>query len=392
MIRKELSEEIANIKQKGLYRSLKEIEPTENGCGTWDRRKILNFASNNYLGIANDLRLVEAAKTALDKYGVGTGASRLISGTSSYHTELEERIAAFKNQEAALVFPSGFMANLGVVTAVADTENDLVIADRLSHASLIDSCRASAAAFKVFPHNDYRKLDTILSKYADKRRKLIVTDGVFSMDGDLADLQEIGAVARRHNAWLLVDDAHGIGVLGKRGRGVSEFLDTEESVTIHTGNFSKACGVAGGFVAGSHELKEVLINKARSFIFTTGIPPVLCAAALAGLNIIEEENWRREWLYAVSATVRTSLKELGFDVPEGVTPIIPVIIGDEFKVMELSGFLMDEGFFVPGIRYPTVARGQARLRLSIQATHSDDDIQRLIAAFKKTTQKIGVES
>ncbi|MCB1195100.1 8-amino-7-oxononanoate synthase, partial [bacterium] len=382
-----LQKEIESIKDSSLYRSLKEIQPAGNGTALWEKKVIYNFAANNYLGLAAHPNLICAAKEALDKYGVGAGASRLISGTSSYHTELEEKTASFLNRESALVFPTGYMANLGTITALVDSERDLVVADRLCHASLIDACRASGAVFKVFPHNDWQKLDALLERSIPYRRILVVTDGVFSMDGDLSALCEIGKVAQKHNAWLLVDDAHGLGVLGSHGRGACEFLDAEELVTVFTGNFSKAVGVAGGFASGPSELKELLINKARSFIFTTGIPPVLCAAACAGLEIVINEPWRRERLMQNSCTVRSALRSFGFRVPDGITPIIPVMIGNERTVMELSHFLLEQGILVPGIRYPTVKKGQARLRLSVQATHSDDDIRHLISIFASAAKK-----
>lgn len=384
-----LSREIENIKEQGFYRMLRTISPFKNAHVSSQGKTYINFSSNNYLGLAGDPRIISAAKRALDEYGVGSGASRLICGNTPLHDELEQMIAQFKQQEDALLFCTGYMANSGVISVLMDTQDDLIIADKLVHASIIDACRQSPATFRVYPHNNPGKLEKILQSCPERRRTLIITDGVFSMDGDLPPLAELVRIARQYDAWLMVDDAHGTGVLGTHGRGTAEFLGVENGVDIHMGTLSKACGVLGGFVAGVKELKELLINKARSFIYTTGIPAPLCAAAIESLKLIRDEPFRREYLSAISADVRACLGDMGFTIIDGVSPIIPVIIGDHVLVMEIARLLYEGGIIIPGIRYPTVRKGEARLRITLQANHTEDDIENLKNAMKQVAERFG---
>ena len=383
MLRSILKNEIDNIRAKGLYRELKQASTSTAEKVVIGNKEYVNFSSNNYLGLLNDPRLAAAAETAILKYGIGAGASRLLTGNTILHEELETVIADFKKQESALVFPTGYMANLGVVSSLMDSRNDLILADSYIHASLFDACRNALGAFKVYPHGDVNALEKILKRYyLDKRRILIITDGIFSMDGDIAPVKQLGEIAKSFGAYLMVDDAHGTGVLGKNGRGTAEYLECEDLIDIHIGTLSKSCGVLGGFATGISELKEFLVNTARSMIYTTGIPPVLCACSIEAINIIKEEPERRIRLLKNSQYLRKAMKELGFDVPEGVSHIIPVIIGENERVMELSSYLHDKGLIVPGIRYPTVPRKRSRLRISLQSTHSDNDIDQLIEVMK----------
>lgn len=382
-----LKEELVHIERQGLLRTLRTISSPAGAEIKSDGKTAINFASNDYLGLAGDPQVVQAARDALESHGMGASASRLIAGNTDLHELLEKNIASFKNKDAALVFPTGYMANIGCITSLISSPDDLIIADRLIHASLFDACRNAQGQLRVFAHNDVDALERILAKYNGKKRRImVVTEGVFSMDGDCAPLDRISAVADRYNALVMVDDAHGTGVLGDNGRGTAELFGVEDRIDIHMGTLSKACGVLGGFVAGSHTLRTYLINKARSFIYTTGIPPVLCAAACAALRIIQDEPERRQRLHDIGAMVRSELRDIGLSVPDGCTPIIPVIVGDARKVMRISQKLSDDNILVPGIRYPTVAHGQERLRISLQATHTDEHIDRLLRSMRAVTE------
>lgn len=385
----QLQHELEQIKQSNLYRKLGYFNPDASSAENSDGKPVINFASNNYLGLAQDRRIIQAAHEALDVYGAGSGASRLICGTTPIHLELEQQLAIFKGQEASLVFPTGFMANIGVITSLMDGKDDLIIADRLIHASLVDACRASQALFRVYPHGDVDALSKILQRYPAKRRTMVITDGVFSMDGDIAPLKELCNLAKLHNAWVMVDDAHGTGVLGMHGKGTAEYCNVEQDVHIHMGTLSKACGGLGGFIAGSGELIELVINKARSFIYTTGIAPSVCGAGIEALKIIKSEPWRRERLKNLSKYVRNELSLAGFTVLDGITPIIPVLLGNSELAMKYAQYLGEHGLLVPGIRYPTVHRGQERLRICLQATHSDQEIKCLLDCMREAANLMG---
>lgn len=376
-----IDEELESLRRRSLYRETLCVEGAQGRTIRVDDNELLCFCSNDYLGLSTDPRVRRAAAEAAEAFGTGATASRLINGTMRPHEALERRLARFKNAEAALVFPTGYMANLGTIAALVG-KGDVVYADRLCHASLIDGCRLSGASFRVFPHCDAQALERALRRGVRARRRLIVTDGVFSMDGDLAPLPALAEVASRYEAILLVDDAHGTGVLGATGRGTAQHLSAEDGIDVAIGTLSKALGSLGGFVTGSARLIDYLIQRARTFIYTTASPPSALAAALAALEIAEKEPARRVRLLRLARTLRQKLISLGLNVPEGETPIIPVIIGDSARALRMSQFLRREGFLVPAIRPPAVPPGTARLRISVQASHTDNDIARLANAFR----------
>lgn len=375
-----IAEDLAELDRRGLRRNRRTTIPLPGGECLIQGRRVVNFASNDYLGLAGDERLRDAARRALADTGVGAGASALISGRSILHEQLEERIAAFEGTEAALLFPTGYAANVGTIAALAG-RGDAVFSDELNHASLIDGCRLSRATVCVYPHGDVERLAAELARHTVARRRLIVTDGVFSMDGRIAPLQELSNLAARHGAPLLVDEAHGTGVLGKRGRGACEALAVEAGPVIRVGTLSKSVGVLGGFVAGPQNLVEYLWNRARTQVFSTALPPALCAAACAALEIIDREPERRRHLRTLSDRLRERLFGAGVAVAGAVTtPIIPVIVGDPQAAVEISDELLHRGLFVPAIRPPTVPPGTSRLRISVTAAHSLTAVERLADA------------
>jgi len=391
-----------DLRQAGLLRRPLTVESGQGPHVRINGTDYLCFCSNNYLGLAGHPELAQAAKAAADKYGTGSGASRLVSGTMTVHRELELAIARFKGAEAAVVFPTGYMANVGTIQALVGRD-DTVYCDRLDHASIFDGCRLSGATLRVYPHKDVDRLRTLL----DRKRggtALVVTDTVFSMDGDLAPLPDLAEVCWRHGAMLMIDEAHATGVLGKSGRGAAEhfgigprpagpqsvgpgglprvgrgFLPAENMIVM--GTLSKAVGSLGGYVAGSRDLIDLLVNKARSFIYTTALPPAVCAVSLAGLRIIEEEPERRAALWARTRQLHEGLRERGFDIGATETPITPVIVGESQAAVDLSKKLFEAGILAPAIRPPTVPDGTARIRLVPMATHTAEDIQRVLTAL-----------
>lgn len=375
-----LSKELQEIKEKGLYRDLRIITGPQEPRVIIEGRECLLFASNNYLGLANHPRLKKASQEAIERYGVGAGASRLISGTMELHTRLEERIARFKGRESAILFSSGYLANLGVITSLVGRE-DVVIVDRLNHASIIDAARLSFAKLLVYPHRDMSRLERILERCQAYKRRLIVTDSIFSMDGDLAPLPEIVSLAKKYQAFVMIDEAHATGVFGRKGRGAEEHFGLEGEIDIVMGTLSKAIGSLGGFVTGSQRLIEYLRNKARSFIYTTALPPGVCAASMAGLDLIENEPLLRERLWQNVRYIRDGLLRMGFDLMGSETQIIPILIGGVGKTMEISEYLFSQGIFIPGIRPPTVPEDRCRLRMSLMATHTREDLDRLLEVF-----------
>ena len=344
-----------------------------------DGVRYLNFASNDYLGLANHPDVIEAFKRGANEFGVGSGASHLVSGHSQYHHALEELLADFCQRPRALLFSTGYMANLGVLSALL-TADDAVFEDKLNHASLLDGGLASGARFRRFLHADVASLEKQLST-SQARRKLIVTDGVFSMDGDIAPLAEMARTARGHQAWLMVDDAHGVGVLGKNGRGVIEDLSEAEQPQILMATLGKAFGTFGAFVVGSEELIETLIQFSRSYIYTTALPPAVAAASLASLMLVREEHWRREKLNQLIEQFRQGAQQIGLSLLSSSTPIQPLLIGSDEKVMAINELLRQRGFLVGAIRPPTVAPGSARLRITVSASHDESDIDALLAAL-----------
>ena len=366
-----------------------------------DGREAVLFAGNDYLGLSWHPAVIDAAGRALAEYGASAGASRLVTGNHPLYRELESALAALKGKEAALVFPSGYMANLGLLSALAGPGGTMdmgrtIYMDRLNHASLYDGCRLSGVDLKRYRHGDTGHLDAILSRGRKRRvpggagaaKSLIVTDGVFSMDGDLAPLDELERLADEYSAMLVVDDAHGTGVIGPEGRGTAAQLGVEPDVEV--GTMSKAIGSLGGFVAGSRELIDYLVNRARPFIFTTGLPPAAVAAATAAVGLFKEEAWRRERVLDLAARARTELAASGFETPAGFTPIIPVIAGDESLAVKLSELCLERGVFIPAIRTPAVPRGRARLRMTVSAAHSDEELARAIDAVTESAGELAL--
>lgn len=344
-----------------------------------DGRCYVNFCSNDYLGLANHPDVIAALQRASDEIGVGSGASHLVCGHSRYHHALEEQLAEATGQPRALLFSTGFMANLGVIGALLG-KGDAIFQDRLNHASLIDAGLASGARFRRYRHNDAGSLEAQLAK-AEARRKLVVTDGVFSMDGDTAPLPALCDIAERHRAWVMVDDAHGFGVLGPQGAGTAAAQGVAARVQIHMGTLGKALGTFGAFVAGSEALIETLIQFARPYIYTTAMPPALAAATLQSLAIMRAEDWRRDKLEQLIAQFRCGAQAQGFTLMDSATPIQPLLIGGDAAALRLSDALKQQGVLVSAIRPPTVPEGTARLRVTLSAAHEPDDIARLLAAL-----------
>lgn len=379
-----LGDALVNLDQQGLLRRLANRDTAQTAEVSIDGRRLINFGANDYLGLAADPRLGEAACSAIEQLGWGSGASPLVSGRSHFHAELEQAIADFEATEAALVFPSGFAANAGTIPALVG-EGDVILADAGNHASLIDGCRLAKAARLVYPHGDWRSLESLLADTGRYRRRLIVTDSLFSMDGDLAPLVEIGRLADEHNAMLLVDEAHATGVWGARGRGVVEHLaadvpQLEQQVAVRVGTLSKAIGASGGFVAGSRLLIEWLANTARSYVFSTASEAASAAAATKAFEIVRDEPHRRTELLTRAANLRQTLAQRGWDLSGSASQIIPLVVGDERRTMELALRLRDQGIYVPGIRPPTVPPGTSRLRISLSYLHTDEQIERLVDA------------
>lgn len=374
-----LKSELDRLRKSGLLREPRVLQGPQGREVTIDGRRVLLFCSNNYLGLADHPALVAAAKEAADQDGCGSGAARLISGSMELHRELERKTARFMGAESALVFNSGYSANVGTIQALVG-RGDAVFSDKLNHASLLDGCLLSGADLYRFPHRDLSALRKKLGGSAKARRRLIVTDGLFSMDGDLAPLREIAELADRFEANAMIDEAHAVGVLGERGRGACELADCESRFLVRMGTFGKAIGSFGAFVAGSGELVDYLMNKSRSFIYSTSLPPPVLASSIAGLEMVEREPERRKRLLQNAGFVRTRLKDLGLDVGEGEFQIIPIRVGDAKKVMQASAAFLERGIFIQGIRSPTVPEGTERLRLSLMSDHTGEDLQTLIGA------------
>ena len=378
-----LQQELDALAQQGLYRSWRRVEALEGARIRVDGRWLIQMASNSYLGLHQHPAVIQAAKEALDRYGAGAGSARLIGGTFPLHEQLEERIASFKQAQAALLFPTGYMASLGVITALVGP-GDLVIGDRLNHASLVDACRLSRAFFRVYPHRDVERLSNLLQGRSRRfRRILVVTEGIFSMDGDVAPLPQIAEVTRRCGGWLLVDDAHATGVLGAAGRGSLEHFGLSLEGILQMGTLSKALGSLGGFLAGPQTVIELLKNKARAFIYTTALPAASCAAALASLRVIEEEPALRSGLWKKVKHYVSTLEQMGLDLISKESPILPIRIGPADETLRLSKALFEAGLYAPGIRPPTVPSGSARIRMSVTALHTQEDLETALQAIRK---------
>lgn len=385
-----LREELDGIEQAGLLRRLKVLETHQGPRVKIAGLSLINLSSNDYLGLCNDKRLKAAAISAVNKYGVGCGASRLVCGTSVLHEKLEKKLADFKKAQSALVFNSGYCANLSAISALFG-KDDIVFSDRLNHASLIDAIILSRAQLKRYPHNDTQCLEKFLKGASSFRRRLIVTDTVFSMDGDIAPIPEILSIARKYNALVFLDEAHATGVLGKNGRGALEHFGIGgHSGIIQMGTLSKALGSFGAYICGPKEMTDYFINKARAFIYTTALPVSLCAAAICALDIIKNEPRLRLKLEENIKLFRDGLASLGFKMPDLGTPIIPLIIGENNKTLEFSRRLFAEGVLAQAIRPPTVPIGQARIRFGISAAHSKKDLEFALEKIAKVSKQLGV--
>jgi glycine C-acetyltransferase len=385
-----LSEQIDQFKIEGTYFRLRELQSACEPVCHADGREVINLASNNYLGLANHPKLVEAAIEATRKFGAGSGAVRTISGTMSLHLQLEERIAAFKNVEACVVFQSGFTANSGTVSAILGPD-DFIVSDELNHASIIDGCRLSKAKIKVFPHGDTAAADRILSEIASEPgRKLLITDGVFSMDGDIGKLPELVAIAERHGAIMMVDDAHASGVLGRNGRGTIDHFNVHGRVDIQVGTLSKAIGCLGGYVCGNRDLIEFLYHRGRPFLFSTSHPPGVAAACLAAFDLLEQEPERIERLWENTRYFKEGLRQAGFQTGLSETPITPVMVGEAKKAHEFSAALFEAGVWATGIGFPTVPRGKARVRTIVTATHTREHLDRALEIFQTVGRRFGL--
>ena len=386
-----IADELNGLKQQGLYNTIRTIGSPQGAWLKVDGKRVLNFCSNNYLGLANHPRLTAAAKAAIDQYGVGPAAVRSIAGTMDLHVQLEQRLAAFKGAEACITFQSGFAANLATVPALAGKE-DVIFSDALNHASIIDGCRLSGAKIVRYEHNDIESLRETIAK--EKRtgfkRAMIISDGVFSMDGDVAPLDALVQVADEEGYLLMVDDAHGEGVLGKGGRGIVDHFNLHQRVDIEIGTLSKAFGVVGGCVAGDKTLIEWLRQRGRPFLFSSAMTVPDAAACLEAINVLEESTELVDRLWANARYFKAEMKALGFDTGASTTPITPVMLGEASLAQQFSRSLFENGVFAMAIGFPTVAKGKARIRVMISAAHGKDDLDKGLETFAKVGRELGV--
>jgi len=387
-----VSDQLSELRAKGVAPKLRILEGEQKPVCTIDGKEVINLASNNYLGLTTHKALRKAALEAVRKYGVGAGAVRTIAGTMRLHMDLEEQIAKFKNVEACVVFQSGFTANAGTVSAVLGKE-DLIISDELNHASIIDGCRLSKATIKVFKHKDVADCERVLKETADwNGHKLLITDGVFSMDGDIAPLPKLCDLAEEYNCIMMVDDAHASGVLGRGGRGTIDHLNCHGRVHIQVGTLSKAVGAMGGYVCGSRDLIDFLYLRARPFLFSTSHPPATAAACMAAFSLLDSPEGERlvKKLWANTKFFKRELKRRGFRFEGTETPIIPIHVGDAAKAFEFSRKLFDAGVFAPAVGYPTVAEGKARLRAMVSAAHKRDQLLRAADVLAEVAKPLGI--
>jgi glycine C-acetyltransferase len=383
-----LGDQLDQWRKEGTYQRLRVLVSESAAISRFDGREVINLASNNYLGLTTHPKLREAALSAVRTYGVGSGAVRTISGTMTLHMQLEERIAAFKNVEACVVFQSGFAANAGTVAAVLGPD-DHIISDELNHASIIDGCRLSRAKIHVFPHKDTAAAEKILCELdATPGHKLLISDGVFSMDGDITPLPALVEAAERHGAIMMVDDAHSSGVLGRNGRGTIDHFGLHSRVHIQVGTLSKAIGVLGGYVCGSRDLIEFLYHRARPFLFSTSHPPAVAAACLAAFDVLEQEPQRIEKLWDNTRYFKAGLFAAGFNTGMSETPITPVIVGEAKTAHELSRALFEQGVLATGIGFPTVPKGKARVRTIVTATHTREELDRALEIFRNAGKQL----
>ncbi|ADH99326.1 glycine C-acetyltransferase [Salisediminibacterium selenitireducens] len=384
-----LEKELDQMRQDGVFRSLVPLETDQDAVVSIDGRRVIQLSSNNYLGLTNHPRLKLAAVRAADQFGAGTGSVRTIAGTFSMHEDFEKQLAAFKHTEAALVFQSGFTANQAVLASIL-TKEDVVISDELNHASIIDGIRLTKAARKIYKHVDLNSLEEALQASSGYRKRLVVTDGVFSMDGNIAPLPEIVELCEKYDALIMVDDAHASGVLGENGRGTVNHFGLDGRVHIQVGTLSKAIGVLGGYVASTKAVRDYLIHKGRPFLFSTSHPPTVTAACQEAIQVLIDEPERIERLWYNTEYFKKGLQELGFDTGKSKTPITPVMVGDEKKAHQLSDKLLQYGVFAQGIAFPTVQKGQARVRTIVTSEHTVELLDEALEAFKKAGQEIGI--
>ena len=388
----DLEQELEGLEGRHLRRRLQVIDAClPGGKVKVDGRVLLNLSSNDYLGLAGDTRLIKASQEAAALWGAGSTASRLIVGNLALHQEVEEEVASFKGTERAVLFNTGYMANVGVITALMG-KGDVILSDKLNHASIIDGMRLSGAAFYRYPHRDLNRLQALLKKHALARRLLIVTDSVFSVDGDLAPLRELVALKERYGGWLMIDEAHATGILGAKGSGLAEAQGVTGSIDIHMGTFSKALGSFGAYVAGKAALIELLHNRARSFIYSTALPPAVLGAIRAALTIVSQEPARRIYVLAQARLFRKELQAAGFDTLDSETQIIPVLVGDNQKSLIFADSLRQAGIMAVAIRPPTVPPGGARLRFSLSAAHEEADLERAVNIISEVGKELGLSS
>jgi glycine C-acetyltransferase len=390
-----LTAALDELRAKGTYFKLRILDDQQAPVCHYDGRKVINLASNNYLGLANDPRLIEAALAATRKFGVGSGAVRTIAGTMRIHMDLEDKIARFKNVEACVVFQSGFTANAGAVSSILGKE-DFILSDELNHASIIDGARLSRARILVFRHKDTAHCEELLKEVAkEPGKKLVITDGVFSMDGDIGPVDKLATLAEKYGAIMMVDDAHASGVLGRNGRGSVDHFGMHGKVDVQVGTLSKAIGVLGGYVCGTRDLIDYLYHRARPFLFSTSHPPAVAAACMAAFDILEKEPERIERLWTNTRYFQGELKGAGFNVggvttPASETPITPIILGDGRKTMEFSRALFEEGVMGTGIAFPTVPEGKARIRLILTSEHTKTQLEQALETIERVAKKMGI--
>ncbi len=384
-----ITDQLESLKADGLYNNIRTIDSPMDAWVTIDGRKVQNFCANNYLGLANHPRIKQAAKDAIDKYGVGPGAVRTIAGTMSLHDQLEADLAAFKKAEACITLQSGFTANLATIPALVG-KGDVIFSDRLNHASIIDGCRLSRAKIVAYEHNSPADLEEKLNEHTDYGKRLIVSDGVFSMDGDIAPLPELVELAEKHGCIIMVDDAHGEGVMGNGGRGIVDHFGLHGRVDVEIGTLSKAFGVVGGLVAGKQEIIDWLRQRGRPFLFSSAMTVPDTAACIEAVKILQESTELVDRLWSNGELFKREMQKLGFDTGETVTPIVPVMLGEAALAQAFSRKLFEEGVFAMSIGFPTVPQGKARIRVMNSAAHSTDDLERALSAFEKVGKELAV--
>jgi len=385
-----LSDELQKLREQNLYQKLRILETEQLPVCNFDGQEVINLSSNNYLGLTTHPKLKERAVRAVEEFGVGSGAVRTIAGTMALHMELEEKIATFKHVEASVVFQSGFTANAGTVQAILGRE-DVIVSDELNHASIIDGCRLSRAEIKVFPHKDVEACEQILKEIQDRKcRKLLITDGVFSMDGDITPLPQLVELAEKYGCIMMIDDAHSSGVLGRSGRGTVDHFDLHGRVDIQVGTLSKAIGALGGYVCSHRETIEYLYQRARPFLFSTSHPPSVAAACIAAFEVLEEEPDLIKELWSNTEFFKEGLKKLGFNTGMSETPITPVIVGDAALAHQFSRELFQAGVFAQGIGYPTVPQGKARIRTIVTATHTQEELSQALEIMESVAKKLKI--